>query len=293
VDEGCECKLILKKSGFGVKMIYSKNPEKSMALSIAPLFSGSSGNSIFIRSTSACVLVDAGVSCTKIRGELGNLDVRLDDIDGILVTHEHIDHIRGLAVISQKYDIPVYANAQTWEQLLPRLPGIQSKNVREITAEDFYIKDICVQPFELSHDAACTFGYALTSRGKKVSVLTDLGHVTQKIIDAAAGSSIVLLEANHDVEMLNAGPYPYRLKHRILSAKGHLSNDAAAQAAFDLAKTGVRGIILGHLSINNNMEELAFQTVSGFLSGKGVQVGKHLGVALAKRDGMTGCYDAK
>jgi phosphoribosyl 1,2-cyclic phosphodiesterase len=264
-----------------------------MALSIAPLFSGSSGNSIFIRSKSACILVDAGVSCTKIRGELQKMDVRMDDLDGILVTHEHIDHIRGLSTLSKKYDIPIYANAQTWEQLLPKLPNIQAKNVREIKTEDFYINDVCVQPIELSHDAACTYGYALTSHGKKVSILTDLGHVTRRIIDMAAGSSIVLLESNHDVEMLNAGPYPYRLKHRILSGKGHLSNDAAAQAAFDLATTGVRGIILGHLSINNNMEALALQTVSGFLNGMGVQVGRHMGVALAKRDGITGCYDAR
>lgn len=264
-----------------------------MALSIAPLFSGSSGNSIFIRSKNACILVDAGVSCTKIRGELQKLDVRMDDLSGILVTHEHIDHIRGLDIISKKYDIPIYANAQTWEQLLPKLPNIQAKNVREIEAQDFYINDVCVQPIELSHDAACTFGYALTSQGKKVSILTDLGHVTRKIIDAAAGSSIVLLESNHDVEMLNAGPYPYRLKHRILSGKGHLSNAAAAEAAFDLARTGVRGIILGHLSINNNLEELALQTVSGFLTGKGVEVGRHMGITLAKRDQMTGCYDAR
>jgi len=293
VDAWGECKLILKNKGFGVKMIISKKPEKPMALSIAPLFSGSSGNSIFIRSKSACILVDAGVSCTKIRGELQKLDAHMDELDGILVTHEHIDHIRGLDIISKKYNVPVYANEQTWEVLLPKLPDIQAKNVRVIQAEDFYIKDICVQPFELSHDAACTFGYALTSRGKKVSVLTDLGHVTRKIIEQAAGSSIVLLEANHDVEMLNAGPYPYRLKHRILSTKGHLSNDAAAQAAFDLAKTGVRGIILGHLSLQNNMEDLAVQTVTGYLCQRGVQVGKHLAVTLAKRDQLTGCYDAR
>ncbi len=264
-----------------------------MALSIAPLFSGSSGNSIFIRSKSACILVDAGVSCTKIRGELQKLDVRMEDLSGILVTHEHIDHIRGLAIISKNYDIPIYANAQTWELLLPKLPDMSAKNVREITAEDFYINDLCVQPIELSHDAACPFGYALVSRGKKVSVLTDLGHVTRKIIDAAAGSSIVLLESNHDVDMLSAGPYPYRLKHRILSGKGHLSNDAAAGAALELAKTGVKGIILGHLSQQNNLEELALQTVSGFLGSKGVQVGRHLAVTLARRDGITGCYDAR
>ena len=264
-----------------------------MAFSIAPLFSGSSGNSIFIRSKGACVLVDAGVSCTKIRGELQKIDARMDDIDGILVTHEHTDHIRGLNIISKNYDIPIYANAQTWEQILPKLPDIRSKNVREITAEDFYIKDICVQPFELSHDAARPFGYALSSLGKKISVLTDLGHVTRRIIDTVGGSSIVLLESNHDVNMLSAGPYPYYLKRRILSGKGHLSNDAAAQAALELAKTGVRGIILGHLSINNNMEELAYETVVSFLQQNGAQVGRHLGVALAKRDQMTGYYDAR
>lgn len=264
-----------------------------MALSIAPLFSGSSGNSIFIRSDHACLLVDAGVPCSKISAELAKADARVADLDGILVTHEHIDHIRGLEIITKKYDIPVYANAMTWEKLLPKLPGIHTKNVREITTQDFYIKDICVQPFEVSHDAVCPYGYALVSRGKKVSVLTDLGHVTQKIIDGICGSSIVLLEANHDVGMLNAGPYPYMLKRRILSGKGHLSNDAAAAVAFELAKSGVRGIILGHLSQQNNLEELAYQTVCGFLEQRGILVGRHVAVALAKRSELTGCYEAR
>ncbi|MEI6100814.1 MAG: MBL fold metallo-hydrolase [Eubacteriales bacterium] len=264
-----------------------------MALCIAPLFSGSSGNSILIRSQQACLLIDAGLSCSKITGELAKADARIADMDGILVTHEHIDHIRGLDIITKKYDIPVYANALTWEKLISKLPSIQPKNIREITTEDFYIKDICVQPFEVSHDAACPYGYALHSRGKKVAVVTDLGHVTQKIIEGVGGSSIVLLEANHDVEMLNAGPYPYRLKRRILSGVGHLSNDAAAEAAFELAKRGVRGIILGHLSLQNNMEDLAYQTVCAHLEQKGVQVGKHMGLALAKRSEITGCYDAR
>lgn len=264
-----------------------------MAMRIAPLCSGSSGNSIFIQSEKAGLLIDAGTSCAKISRELGGADARLADLDGILVTHEHSDHVRGLQMITKKYDIPVYANALTWEALLPRLPDIRAKNVREITTEDFYIKDICVQPFAVSHDAVCPLGYALQSRGKKVAVVTDLGRITQKIIDCVEGASIVLLEANHDVNMLSAGPYPYRLKHRILSRKGHLSNDAAAEAAFELAKRGARGIILGHLSLQNNVEELAYQTVCSFLEQKGILVGRHMGLALAKRSELTGCYDVR
>jgi phosphoribosyl 1,2-cyclic phosphodiesterase len=264
-----------------------------MALRIAPLFSGSSGNSIFIRSEQASLLIDAGTSCSRISQELAKADASLCSLDGILITHEHTDHIRGLDIITKKYDIPVYANGPTWEILLPKLRDIKPKNIREITTEDFYIKDICVQPFEVSHDAACPYGYALHSKGKKVAVITDLGHITQKIIDGVGGSSIVLLEANHDVEMLNAGPYPYHLKRRILSGKGHLSNDAAAEAAFELVKPGVRGIILGHLSLQNNVEELAYQTVCAYLEQNGVQVGKHMGLALAKRSEITGCYDAR
>ena len=264
-----------------------------MNLSIAPLFSGSKGNCIFIGSKKANILVDAGYYCKRVEKELKKIDKEASEIDGILVTHEHSDHIAGVGVMSRKYDIPVYANEATWMAMVEKIGKVEQKNIRVIDEQDFYIKDICVQPYEISHDAARPFGYSLSSGGKKISVATDLGTMTPSIMERIKDSNIVLLESNHDVEMLKCGPYPYPLKRRILSSSGHLSNDDAAITAFELAVAGVRGILLGHLSEKNNFYELAYQTVINHLSQNGVTAGKHVAVGIAKREGVTGFYEAK
>ena len=264
-----------------------------MSITIAPLFSGSSGNSIFIKTDKTKILIDAGKTCKKIETELAKIGESIADLDGILVTHEHSDHIKGLEIITKKYDVPVYASCGTWQCMAEKLTAIKDCNIREITTEDFYINDICVQPFDISHDAAQPFGYALDDGEKKISVLTDLGRCTKSIVDTVGDSSIVLLEANHDVDMLSAGKYPYYLKRRILSASGHLSNEACAEVAVALARNGVRGILLGHLSINNNAPSLAYQTVVGRLLSEGIETGKHIAVAVAKREEYTGVFKAK
>lgn len=263
-----------------------------MSLTIAPLFSGSSGNSILLRSKNARVLIDAGVSCKKICEELEKTGTDIRGIDGILITHEHSDHIKGLDVISRKFGVPIYANENTWDAIMPSLKDIDKKNVRIITTDDFYIKDINIKPFSISHDAADPFGYTLCSGGKYISTLTDLGKVTKEVLENVKRSSIVLLEANHDENMLIAGSYPYMLKKRILSGKGHLSNEAAAKAALYLAINGVKGILLGHLSQNNNIPDIALSAVTGFLAKNGIEAGRHVAVAVARRDGLTGIYDA-
>ena len=263
-----------------------------MELKIAPLFSGSKGNCIYIGTETSKVLVDAGYSCTRLVAELKKADAHMEDIDGILITHEHSDHIAGVGVVSRKYDIPVYANQETWTAMAPRLGEVADRNIRVIDEEDFYVKDLCVQPYEISHDAVRPFGYSLTAGGKKVSIMTDLGRVTEKMLEQVRGSSIVLLESNHDVEMLKCGPYPYYLKRRIRSQHGHLSNDDAALTAYRLVEAGVRGILLGHLSEKNNFYELAYETVCGFLQQNGIVIGKHVAVGLAKREGVTGVYSA-
>ncbi|HBU13306.1 MAG TPA: MBL fold metallo-hydrolase [Clostridiales bacterium] len=264
-----------------------------MGLRIAPLFSGSKGNCILVGTERANILIDAGYSCARIERELKKVDTSLADIHGILVTHEHTDHIAGIGVTSRKYDIPVYANEATWHAMAPRTGQVAPKNIRIIDENDFYIQDMCIQPYEISHDAAHPFGYSVASAGKKVSVMTDLGKVTEKILRYVEGSNIVLLESNHDVGMLECGPYPYPLKRRILSAHGHLSNDDAAQTALKLALSGVRGILLGHLSEKNNDYELARLTVCSYLEQNGVIAGKHVAVGMARREGFTGCYAAR
>ncbi len=264
-----------------------------MGLKIAPLFSGSKGNCILVGTERANILIDAGYSCTKIESELKKIGESLSSVQGILVTHEHTDHIAGIGAITRKYDIPVYANELTWHEIAKRQGDVSKKNIRIIDENDFYIEDMCVQPYEISHDAAWPFGYSITSGGKKISIMTDLGKVSERIMQYVEGSNIVLLESNHDIEMLKCGPYPYPLKRRILSPHGHLSNDDAAKTALRLALSGVRGILLGHLSEKNNFYELAYQTVCGYLAQNGVVAGKHVAVQMARREGVTGSYVAK
>lgn len=237
-------------------------------------------------------MVDAGLSCKRIEAEMEKIGQDMGALDAILVTHEHGDHISGVGVISRKYDVPIYANAPTWQEMADRIGDIASKNLRTIDQNDFYIEDMCVQPFEIPHDAALPYGYSVSNGGKKVSVMTDLGRVSNALLEIVADSSIVLLEANHDTEMLKCGPYPYYLKRRILSSKGHLSNEDAGNAALKLAASGVRGILLGHLSEKNNFYELAYETVYAHLQQNGVEPGKHVAIGLAKQEGVTGHYEA-
>lgn len=264
-----------------------------MKLTIAPLFSGSKGNCIWIGDGRTSVLIDAGKSCIKIAGEMKKIGESLSSISGILITHEHSDHISGIGTISRKYNIPVYANEDTWEQIAQKCGEIKTPNIRIIDKDDFYIDSLGIQPFELSHDAAHPFGYSVSSGKSKVSVITDTGIVTNKILKFAYGSDIVLLEANHDIYMLESGPYPYPLKQRILSPHGHLSNEMAAQAALKLAASGVRGILLGHLSETNNEYDLAYNTVEQYLNQNGAVPGKQIALKTALREGLTGKYETK
>ncbi len=264
-----------------------------MALSIAPLFSGSKGNSILIGTEETKVLIDAGYSCKKIEQELQKVQENLGNVSAILVTHEHSDHICGIGIISRKYDIPIYANEPTWQSMINKIGNVAEKNIRTIGLDDFYVGNLCVQPYEISHDAAWPFGYSVCCEGKKISVMTDTGKVSKSLLEQVRNANIVLLESNHDVEMLKCGPYPYNLKRRILSTKGHLSNEDAASVALSLAECGVRGILLGHLSENNNFYELAYKTVTTHLEQNGVFVGRHIALGLAKREGVSGQYVAK
>jgi len=198
-----------------------------------------------------------------------------------------------VGVLSRRYDIPVYANVKTWEQIEGKLGTIALKNIRTFEDPDFFINDLCVQAFSVSHDGADTVGFNVYCAGKKVTVMTDTGKVTQEICDHAKGASIVLLESNHDVDTLKCGSYPYQLKMRILSGKGHLSNSDAAKTALRLAGFGVRGILLGHLSRQNNFEELAYETVSTELKNCGILPGRDIALQVAKKDWVSGLFEIK
>ena len=237
------------------------------------LFSSSRGNCTYIGAPEAGVLIDCGVSAKRIDSTLRSLDVDMQSIRAIFVTHEHTDHIAGLRVLASKYQIPVYASRGTIRALEDMdvcgsfpLTGIDAQGVDE--------GGMFVRPFALSHDAAQPVGYTVeTADGRRISVATDTGIVTDEILSAVSGSDLVLLESNHDVGMLQTGPYPYTVKRRILSDKGHLCNDVCAETAVRLLESGTTRFCLAHLSRDNNMPRLAYQTTYSEMQLAGAEEG--------------------
>jgi phosphoribosyl 1,2-cyclic phosphodiesterase len=260
-------------------------------IKFAPLFSGSSGNAIAVSGGPTHLLIDAGVSGARVEQELARAGIDVRALAGILVTHEHADHISGVGVLSRRYGLPIFATEGTWCAMREKLGQIAAKDVRVIEpGVDFFINDMNVMPFEIPHDAAQPVGYALSDGGFKVCVATDIGCVKDKWMAQAEASDLLLLEANHDVEMLKAGRYPYELKRRILGKKGHLSNDDAARAVAELYRRGVRRIVLGHLSAENNFPELARATVEARLREEGIVPGEDILIDVAGRAALSGVY---
>ena len=226
--------------------------------------SGSSGNCTYTGTDHTALLVDAGVSARQIEKGLKSIDRTATDIDGILVTHEHSDHIKGLGVPSRRYGIPIYGTKGTLNAIAncSSLGTIDAGLYREIHVdEDFQVGDVTVHPFEIPHDAAQPSAYRISHEETSVAVVTDLGVFSDYIIENMKGLDAVLLEANHDIRMLQAGPYPYYLKQRILGTHGHLSNENAGRLLCRVLHDNLKHIFLGHLSKENNYDALAYETV--------------------------------
>lgn len=231
---------------------------------LCSIASGSSGNCIYVGSEATHLLVDAGISGKRTENGLRELGLTMGDIDGILVTHEHADHISGLGVIVRKYEIPVYATAGTIQAMRENAGlGVLEPELFHEVREDqkFIIKDLTVNPMQISHDAAQPVGYRISYGKKKLAVCTDLGVYNDYTVECLKGMDALLLEANHDVNMLQVGPYPYYLKKRILGDRGHLSNENSGRLLCRILHDGLKTIFLGHLSKENNLPELAFESV--------------------------------
>lgn len=231
---------------------------------ICPIASGSSGNCIYVGSDNTHILVDCGISGKKILSGLNSLEVDGNDIDGIVVTHEHTDHIMSIGVLARRFHKPIYATKGTIEAFksYSSLGVIDDNLLHVIKADDeFYINDMLVRPIQISHDAAEPVAFRFENGKKSVAVMTDLGFYNEYIASSLQNLDALLVEANHDVNMLQVGPYPYPLKQRILSDRGHLSNEASGRLISDILHDDLKAIYLGHLSKENNLPELAYETV--------------------------------
>lgn len=249
-----------------------------MNLAICSIASGSSGNCYVVMNGNTVLLVDAGISARRIRAGLAALNLTMDNVSGILVTHEHSDHIKGLRVIAKHTQAGVYANERTFCGI--NLDFSSEKRCCFSTGDIFAIGDIEVRTFSVSHDSGDPVGYSFESGGHRIAIVTDTGVVSEPLLREMQAADILVLESNHDESVLRMGKYPWFLKQRILGNKGHLSNVAAAEALADVldddTKCGdvkARMVLLAHLSKENNFPEMAIATMENILGERGYLTG--------------------
>lgn len=231
---------------------------------LCSIASGSSGNCIYVGSDHTHLIIDAGISGRRIEEGLNSIGLKTQEIDGILITHEHSDHVGGLGVLARRYGIPMYATKGTIDAVksMSYLGKIPEELFRVIKADEpFSVNDLKINPVRISHDAADPVAYRIGNGEKSVGVVSDLGRYNDYIVENFSGVDALLLEANHDVNMLQVGKYPYQLKCRILGDKGHLSNESSGRLLSRLLHDNLGTVYLGHLSQENNLAELAYETV--------------------------------
>lgn len=262
-------------------------------MKIVNLGSGSKGNCTLVASRGTVVLIDAGLPFAEIEEKLDRLGVSPQYINGILVTHEHVDHIRSVGKLSKKYNIPVFAHMREWPVLMTRAKDILQNLKVAFDDNDFYLGDMTISSFELSHDANMCVGYSIFCGGEKFSIATDLGICPSKVVEKLKGSQVVLIEANHDENLLaNNQKYPLILKKRILSNKGHLSNKQSAEVIANLVGS-TNQILLGHLSEENNSQALAYNTIKSILAERGIEEGKHIFIDVTYQHQMSNIFEIK
>ncbi|MDO7906197.1 MBL fold metallo-hydrolase [Paenibacillus sp. JX-17] len=242
-----------------------------MGISFTVLSSGSTGNATVVRNEDTTLMIDAGLSAKRLDELLKERELTGEDLDGILITHEHSDHIKGLGAMARKYNLPVYANEKTWAALGTKSIGqiAEEKRIIMQTGEVREFGSLRVESFGISHDAAEPVAYNFIDGKEKLSVATDLGYMSDKVREAIKDADVMVLESNHDVEMLRMGRYPWNIKRRILSDIGHLSNEAAGAALSELLNGTTKRTYLAHLSLDHNMMELAKMSVRSAMEDRG------------------------
>ena len=253
-------------------------------LNFCSLYSGSSGNSLFVQSDNTKILVDCGVSSKRIEEALNSIEVDASSIDAVIITHEHSDHVKGLARFSSKFDVPVFATKETFDSMEKVTSKISDKNLHFFKINDcFSIGDLEISPFSIPHDAANPCGFNILNNDKKISIATDIGHMNSNILKKLEGSSFLLLESNYDTEVLKCCSYPFNLKTRISGPNGHLSNEIAGKTISYLFKNGLKSAMLGHLSKESNFPELAYSTAVNEILSNGID-DSSISISVASRD---------
>lgn len=264
-------------------------------LKLCTLSSGSSGNAVFAEADGTKILIDCGISGKAASDRLCSIGVDPSELSAIIVTHEHIDHIKGVGVLSRRYDLPVYASVGTWNGMIGTVGEIPPDNIRYIEADTpFSVEEAIIFPFATSHDANESLGFTVSDGKKCLSIATDLGVVDKYVYDSIRASELLVLEANHDENMLLNGPYPPQLKQRIFSDSGHISNKVCGALCGRLLSEGGREkrVLLGHLSQENNTPQIAFDTVRRSVEHAGGRVGGDIFVAVAGRHEVSNVLEA-
>ncbi len=263
-----------------------------MSFKFCSLSSGSTGNCQYVETNNMRVLVDAGLSGKKTQELLASIDVDPATIDCILVTHEHMDHVKGAGILSRRFNIPIYANQSTWVSMESGLGKIKDENIKIFdTGCDFELGDLGILPFKVSHDCSEPVGYSFYNKSKKISILTDTGCIDSDIKKTIMNSNLLMIESNHDKNMLKMGSYPWFLKQRVSGEFGHLSNEDAGKLIAEVLSGNNENILLGHLSKENNFPELAYQTVANILNENGVDISCDVSLDLTFRDKATRVYN--
>lgn len=256
-----------------MNLLEQSNQNNTTDLQISILASGSSGNAIYVESDTTKLLVDCGLTGKKTEALLKQINRNPEDLDAILVSHEHSDHIKGVGIMARKYNLDIYANEKTWDAMTPKLGKLKTEQKYLFNVEENKtIGNIDIVSFAVSHDAIDPQFYTFQKNNKQFVILTDTGYVNDRMRGMLRNADAYLMESNHDISMLRMGQYPWSLKQRILSDKGHLSNEDGALALTDMIGDNTRRVYLGHLSKENNMKEIAHETVKEILIRKDMGV---------------------
>lgn len=244
-----------------------------MTLQFSVLASGSTGNAFYLEAGETKLLVDAGLSGKQIERQFAEIGKSIEDLTGILVTHEHSDHIKGIGVLARRYNLPIYTNQKTWTEMLPKIGKVTLDQKFHFEANEIYtFGKLEVESFSVSHDAVDPMFFVFHYNNQKVALVTDLGYVSERIKKTIEGADAYIFEANHDINMLQMSHYPWSVKQRILGDSGHISNEDSGLALSEIITNDTERIYLAHLSRDNNMKDLARMSVDQVLQERGIKL---------------------